>query len=260
MAPAWVSAFRQNDGSYAVSWHQAELKTAADGAAFMGYDLYRRPYGAAEFPDSPINFLPITDEHFVDDPPADQFWEYTVRVVDSAGNLSEPAPIDSEGDPFVGTWEGRLRLIEGSIAELAARSLRAEIAASGGEQLEGAEALIAAFKGMLTAVNLMLRIGVPVTFEVSSERGKYVLRAVKALGKPIDDGDEVVLERLGRFTIGELPKTPQGNAVLLSLSAKDELNRVYYDTIENDPDLGTMRLGLKVAFKRTSSKPPPRRR
>ncbi len=256
MAPEWVSAFRQNDGNYAVSWHQAEIKSAADGAAFIGYDLYRRPFGATEFPNAPVNFLPLTDEFYVDNPPSDGFWEYTVRVVDSAGNLSEPAPIDTEGDPFVGTWEGRLRLIEGSVAELATRTLRAEIARSGGGQPEGVEALIAAFEGMLTAVNLMLRIGVPVTFEVSNERGKYVVRPVKAMGKPVGDAEELVLDRLGLSTIGMLPKTPQGDAVLLSLSAKDEINREYYDTIENDPDIGTMRFGLKVAFKRTNSTPP----
>ena len=95
------------------------------------------------------------------------------------------------------------------------------------------------------------------TFEVRSNRGKYILKAVKVLGKPVEDGEELVLDRLGRSTIGALPVTPQGQAVLLSLSSKDKerISQEYHGAIENDPDVGTMHFGLKVDFKRISSKP-----
>jgi len=260
MAPAWVTSFRQQDGRYDVTWHPAEIKKAGDGKAFKGYHVYRRAFGHTEFPTEPINKEPLTDEFFVDTPPSDGFWEYTVRVRDIADNLGEPAPIDADGDPFVGTWDGKLKLLDGSIAELATRLIRSEVAKAGvGDDQTGLDAMIASIRGVLSGIDLLFKVGVPMTFEVRADRGHYKLRVTKALSRPVDDGEELVLDRLGRSTIGALPTTPQGEAVLLSLSAKDQIYREYYGTIENDPDVGTMRFGLKVAFKRTSSKPPPPR-
>lgn len=253
MAPAWVRFVRLDDGAYAVSWHQAELATASDGAAFKGYHLYRRRYGERDFPSDPLNVRPMTGEYHVDRPPSEGFWEYTVRVRDIADNLSEPAPLDADGDPFAGTWEGKMRLLHGSIAELATRALRAEIAKAGPQAGGGgAEALIAGVRGSFAAIDLLFRLGIPVTFEVQPERGGYILRVVEVLGSPVDDGDELELDRLGRHTIGKLPTTPQGSPVLLSLTAKDRLKRRFSDTLD-DPDIGRMRFTLQVDFTRTSS-------
>ncbi|MCP4895933.1 MAG: hypothetical protein GY906_03075 [bacterium] len=257
LAPAYVEFARLNGGRYAVGWHEAELKTKGGDIAFKGYEVYRRRYGAADFPDKPINSVPMTDEFFVDTPPGDGFYEYTVRVRDAVGNLSEPAPLDSDGDPFVGTWKGKLALKEGSIAELAARMMRAEVAKSGGAGGDGAgvEALITGMSSALTGLDFLFKFGIPMKFEVRAERGAYIVRPVEVLGRPLDEPEDLPLDRLGRYTIGKLPTTPQGSPVLLSLTAKDEVIRTYSDTFD-DPEIGRMRFSLKVALKRIDSKPP----
>jgi hypothetical protein len=259
MAPAWVQSFRLQDGTYEITWHPAEIKTAGDGYAFKGYHVYRRAFGTTEFSEIPINQAPVAGEFFIDTPPsADVFWDYTVRVEDMAGNIGQPAPLDTGPDPFVGTWEGKLKLLDGSIAELATRMIRSEISKAGGGDEAGLDAAIATVRGVLSGIDLLFKIGVPVTFEVRLDRGKYKLKITHVLKRPVEDGEELVLDRLGRTTIGALPVTPQGQPVLLSLSSKDKerINQEYHGAIENDPDVGTMHFGLKVDFKRTSSKPP----
>lgn len=256
MAPVWVQFARRNAGGYVVGWHEAELKTAGDGAAFKGYHVYRRRFGASDWPSVPLNAAPVTDELYLDTPADDGFYEYTVRVRDVADNLSEPAPLDADGDPFVGIWSGRLALVEGSIAELATRKLRAELAKAGPEVgAGGAPAMLAALESSLTAIDLMLRLGIPMTLEVRAEHGAYTLRPVAVLGKPLDEADELPLDRLGRYTIGKLPTTPQGDPVLLSLTAADTIERRFSDTLD-DPELGRMRFTLKIDFKRSDREPP----
>lgn len=256
MAPVHVQFARRDDGRYAVSWHEAELKTAGDGKAFRGYHVYRRRYGDTEFPSSPLNTVPITDESYVDVPPGGGFFEYTVRVRDVAGNLSEPAPLDVGGDPFVGTWEGKLALVEGSLSELAMRKINAELAKAGpGGDVSGVGAATAAIRGSLAGLELFLRIGVPMKAEIRARGGSYGLRVVEVLGRPVAAPDELPLDRLGRYTLGKLPVTPQGSPIILSLSASDEIRRVFEGDLD-EPDLGRMRLALKVAFKRVDRTPP----
>ena len=254
MAPSWVRPYRQTDGTYEVTWHPAEIKSSGDGYAFKGYHVYRRKVGATEFPDKPVNLAPITDEFFNDKPPSQGFWEYTVRVEDSAGNLGEPAPVGTGPDPFIGVWEGKLKLIDGSISELATRMARSEISKAGAGGEAGVEAVMATIRGMTVGFDILFKLGVPVTAEVRPHRGKYKLTIVSVLGKPVDDEDELVLDRLGHSTIGMLPKTPRGNAMLLSVNKENRVHHKYYDTIENDPDIGTMRFGLEIDFKRKAEK------
>lgn len=258
MAPTWVASGPTALGGIGVSWHEAELKTSGSGAAFAGYNVYRRPYGATDFPEHPLNPQPVRDEFYLDTTAGGGLFDYTVRVVDIAGNLSEPAPVGPAKDPFVGTWSGTLRLVEGSLAELAARAIKAELDASGpsgGTGGQGVEALIGAVRGAVGAIDLVLRIGVPVTVEVRRERASYVLRFVTILGQPVDENDELVLDRLGLYTLGKLPTTPQGDPVILSLTEWDVIRRTFRGTL-NDPDLGTMRLGLSISFKRTPAPGP----
>ena len=192
----------------------------------------------------------MTDEFFVDTPPSQGFWEYTVRVEDSAGNLGEPAPVDTGPDRFVGVWEGRLKLIDGSISELATRMARSELAKAGASGETGVEAMMATIRGMTFGIDALLKFGVSMTCEVRPHRGQYELKIVSVLGKPVEEQEELLLDRLGRSTIGMLPKTPQGNAVFLSVNKPDRVHHKYYDTIEDDPDIGTMTFGMEIDFKR----------
>ena len=111
-------------------------------------------------------------------------------------------------------------------------------------------------RGMTMGIDALLQFGIPVTCEVQPHRRKYKLTIVSVLGKPVDDEDELVLDRLGHSTIGMLPKTPRGNAPLLSVNKPDRVHHKYFDTIDNDPDIGTMRFGLEIDFKRKDPKPP----
>jgi hypothetical protein len=253
MAPAWVRPYRQTDGTYEVTWHPAEIKSSGGGYAFKGYHVYRRKVGATEFPEKPINLVPITDEFFIDTPPSQGFWEYTVRVEDSAGNIGEPAPVDTGPDPFIGVWEGRLKLIDGSISEMATQMVRSEIAKAGADGEAGIEGVISMIRGMTMGIDLWLRFGISMTCEVQPHRGKYKLKFISVLGKPVEEEEELILDRLGRSTIGKLPTTPQGSPVLLSVNKPDRVHHKYYDTIEDDPDIGTMRFGLEIDFTRKNS-------
>jgi hypothetical protein len=250
MAPAWVKPYRQTDGTYEVTWHPAEIKSSGNGYAFKGYHVYRRKVGATEFPQKPVNLVPITDEFFIDTPPSQGFWEYTVRVEDSAGNFGEPAPVETGPDRFIGVWEGRLKLIDGSISELATRMARSEIGKMGAGNETGVEGMISMIRGMTMGIDALLQFGIPVTCEVQPHRGKYKLKIVSVLWMPVEEEEELILDRLGHSTIGMLPKTPQGNALLLSVNKPDRVYHTYYDTIENDPDIGTMRFGLEIDFTR----------
>jgi hypothetical protein len=252
MAPTWAASGPTNLGGIGVSWHEAELKTAGNGAAFAGYNVYRRQYGTTEFPETPLNAQPVTDEFYLDTTAGSGLFDYTVRVVDIAGNLSEPAPVAPPRDPFVGTWSGRMRLFEGSLAELAARMLEAEIKAAGpvtGNQASAIQGVLATVRAAVGAVDVMLRVGIPMTVEIRRERRGYVMKPLTAFGQPVEDEEELQLDRLGLYTLGKLPTTPQGNAVILSLSGWDEIKRKYRDTFD-DPELGTMRFGLAINFKR----------
>jgi hypothetical protein len=134
--------------------------------------------------------------------------------------------------------------------------VRSEIAKAGADGEAGVEGVISMIRGMTMGIDLWLRFGISMTCEVQPHRGKYRLKFISVLGKPVDEKEEeeLILDRLGRSTIGMLPKTPQGNAVLLSVNKPDRVHHKYYDTIEDDPDIGTMRFGLEIDFKRKTEK------
>ena len=124
----------------------------------------------------------------------------------------------------------------------------------------GVEGFISTIHGMTMGIDALLQFGIPVTAEVQPHRGKYKLTIVSVLWMPVEEEeeDELILDRLGQSTIGMLPKTPRGNALLLSVNKPDRVHHKYFDTIENDPDVGTMRFGLEIDFKRKDPKPPKR--
>ncbi len=259
MAPSWVRSYRQTDGTYEVTWHPAEIKSSGDGSAFKGYHVYRRKVGATEFPMKPVNQVPMTDEFYIDTPPSrasgsTPFGSRTRPATSASRRPSTPVPTRSSasGRASSSSSTGRFRL--------ATRLARSEIEKMGAGNEAGVEGFISTIHGMTMGIDALLQFGIPVTAEVQPHRGKYKLTIVSVLWMPVEEEeeDELILDRLGQSTIGMLPKTPRGNALLLSVNKPDRVHHKYFDTIENDPDVGTMRFGLEIDFKRKDPKPPKR--
>jgi hypothetical protein len=248
MPPAWVQFSRRDEGGYRISWPESELKQAGGGVAFGGYHVYRRRFGQAEFPDRPLNAQAILAESYTDAEAAKGFFEYTVRVRDSLDNLSEPAPLAMEGEPFEGVWSGWLSVTKGNLTTLAMRWLDAELAKAslGGGQVQAAKAHVRVLVG---ALDMLLRFGIPMTWQVERVKDQYMVRPLTVLGQPVEDSETLQLRRLGRYTIGLLPTTPRGRPIILSLSGKDQIRRRFEGTMR-DPDLGVMEFGVRIVFDR----------
>jgi hypothetical protein len=119
LTPSWTEAEREGPegditfSHWTVQWHRAELKDFP--AAFAGYNIYRRKWGD---PDSAFTLVQedVQDEIYTDHAPDVEDYAYSVRVKDTLGNLSELAPVN-RADPFQGTWDGQIRLVEGSLVD-----------------------------------------------------------------------------------------------------------------------------------------------
>ncbi len=253
LPPEYVASERRDDGSYRLQWHRAELKDSG-GDAFKGYNVYRRHLTDAQFPKQPVNAQPVEAEEFVDQPPAGAFYAYTVTVVDRLGNESEPAPLD-EGELFVGLWEGKFSLTKGKISDLVIRTLRHQLAQSGeAGASSGVGPLLEKARLVLENIDLLLKVGIPVTMEITRSGGAYQLVPRTAFGRPIKDPKPLPLQRAGLHSLAFVPDKPGGRGFVLNLKRKDEIDRTI-EHVEDDPDIGRVELSVRLALTRTN--PPP---
>lgn len=229
MAPSFVNYSRDGDPPsiqalrWTVSWQKAELSFWP--RIFAGYNVYRKKLGE---PDTAYQLVKegVMDEVYTDhvtDEKAE--YVYTVRVRDYLGNLSEPADAEAS-DPFVGTWEGELQLVDGELMEYVVRkigqagtSLNSQEQAEINKIKEPAERarrqaewdkvkaksgeLWGPIEQLLLKVEFLLRVGVPMKFEIRGKNGKYFLRLTEVAWKPTEltEKDEVELVRTGRFSV-----------------------------------------------------------
>lgn len=197
LAPDKVTAKRQPDGKYKVTWERNPLRDATDGRLtdgspyFKEYRLYRKqssePVENFELVRSALDV-----EEYEDTPPYEGSWVYSVKVVDALGNTSEYGRWNE--DPFSGKWEGEFRLVTGSLVgplnayfekemRLSEAKRRAEIA-----QIENAQDRAEAqkeleenlklrdeywpkIKDLLEGFEELCRIGAPITLEVAPDGG-----------------------------------------------------------------------------------------
>ncbi len=248
----FVTAFQ--NGRYQVAWSASELREHPE--AFSGYNVYRRRWSDSEFPEQPLNKTPITGEFFLDEPPPGD-WDYTITVVDALDNESEPAPL-LEGDPFAGTWSGKIRIKRGGVTEPVMRWVRSELSESG----EGADSsqigqALNQLRFLLEKVDFMLHLGLPLTIEVRREGTSYFLKPVRFFGMALEDQEEVEMAPLGRralVLVADGKKTDRGAVRLYS---KDRVKQTH-DISFNDPDLGHVGLTVGIDFKRQAQDEVPR--
>jgi hypothetical protein len=251
MAPEYIQYQRFQSGRYQIVWHETELKDDKDRSgrsAFAGYNVYAKRVSDMDFPPVPINAEPVTDEIYFDDTDGPQLWEYTTTVVDIYGNESEPAVFKLEGDPFEGVWEGKTRLIRGSISEPIIRTIRSRIA---NELVTGeVNNMINKAAVMLKNIDLLLRFGVSMTWEIKLEKGNlYTATPRTVLGRPVEDPEPLKMVRVGAFALAPQVEGKTITRGTLQLYRENEIRQSFEGTY-NDPDIGSGTIGVRLAFTR----------
>ena len=189
------------------------------------------------------------DESFRETPPPGD-WIYGVSVVDVAGNESEIMASFAEEEPFEGEWHGRVSLIRGTVSQPIEHMIESELDASGASQDANVQHLLAPVKLMLHNIDLLLRIGIPMTVRVERRGRFYAVTPFKVFGQPLEKPETLTMQRIGPYTLAVVN---QGRVVpgrSLTLRRKGWFHQVYNSTYD-DPDLGSGEIGLRVSFERT---------
>lgn len=197
LAPAWVGAPQrgaENRSRWSVAWHESELKKTP---AFKRYKVYMRKPGESAW--TPVTDADgdETDERALVDAPDSNDYVFTASVEDVRGNESGKAPLDAE-DPFQGTWDGHLTLVEGSAVEPVMKGLnewaaeddaksaadiaatedageRARMQRSHDEWIKTRTELLQLVNDVLSKFEQILRAGMPVNLSIRRTEGKYFL-------------------------------------------------------------------------------------
>lgn len=252
MAPEWIKTKILPDSSYSIWWHPAELKEEGGGIAFRGYRLFRGQVGTAAEDMIPLELGLLHDETHIDRPPKDRPWDYSVSVVDTLGNESGRTPVFTGPDPFIGTWSGTFRVVRPKLAPIAVRMMRSEMAKGGADpgSTPGAQQAITAFSGLANAIDLVLKMGVGMTWEIEFENGEYVARAKRIYGRPADDTKPLRLRRVGLTSlVPAAPPRAESVPVALEFSTDGKLHQDFRG-MTIDPDLGRIDYYLQIRMKR----------
>jgi len=251
MGPQWVGQTRAKDGRVLVVWAESMLKKEAGDRAFAGYRVYRKPRGAAAFPEKPVHAGLLRDESFQENPPPGD-WIYGVTVVDVVGNESEQVASFAEEEPFEGEWHGKVSLIRGTVSQPISHLVMGELEASGAAQDRNVQRLLGPFKLALRNADFILRLGIPMTVRVERTGRLYAVTPVKAFGRPLENPTSIMMQRIGPYTLAVVG---EGGKVLtsrsLTLRRNGMLNQIYR-TRYDDPDIGSGEIGLRVSFERTA--------
>lgn len=226
LAPAWCEFSRDGEGDtlearrWTIKWHRNELDSFPD--VFEGYCVYRKLAGEDD-KQFVLVAEGIKDCVYTDHVHDLKKYAYTVRVRDQRGNESENA--QSSPDPFVGKWSGEIQLVKGSLIE----DLIREIERAGSEldakeqasinqmnpqdqaaareawqkQKDAAAGFFGPVKTMLLNAEGILKLGVPVEFQIRSDNGEYKLMltevAYKPMGMTVEH--EIAMLRTGRDSL-----------------------------------------------------------
>ena len=238
LAPAWLNANRHGspaERQVKLVWHKAELADYPE--VFKGYNVYRRKAGG-----EPLWEL-IKQEHFDESytDPTDQDYIYGVRVKDVLGNLSEIKEQDND-DPWVGTWEGDIKLIEGSFVTAIRRDVkkicddhdrteqerinkiqepqdRANSQRRHAEEVKTREEILSKVLELVDVVEQVTRIGVPMQVKIRHADGKYYLAITEIVWQPTGwtPADDLELTREDMNTLKVKAMPPEFAPFLLRL-------------------------------------------
>ncbi|MBI1371204.1 MAG: hypothetical protein GC159_00350 [Phycisphaera sp.] len=266
---------RLDNGHYALTWQTAILRQQdRGGKAFKGYNVYRRKSGDKEFPATPLNTDgPLTVETWTDEhvPNDGANYTYGVTVVDQLDNESDHRVLDNE-DPFEGVWTGKVILVKGSITDPVERwakqdhekdrkdyqqriaseqdaDARARLQRQWDDKDQEFEKDLKTVLEALDKFEEVARFGIPATFRVKLEDGKYYLKFEKFLGieTKADDKDAVEMRRNTNalMTVEQLDNV---SPLILRLHRADEINSTW--EWSGDTEVGNLSYGIRFDFKR----------
>lgn len=270
-----VYSRKENSNEYEVTWQESVLKELCKHQEFAGYNVYRRSSDERKFPEAALNRAPVTATHFLDTPPDQGEYVYTVTVVDSLGNESLTAKA-TNSDPFVGEWDGKFILVKGDLlgplqgwfgedSRARAKTYRNEInlaeTAEERAELQAAhDEIVAKDKKFTDAVekgvgeiSAILRLGVPATFVVSKRDGKYFAHFTKFYFQEVEEGANpeearFELELRGAITIAPKGLPEEMKFVELPLHRQDQINHVWKISIPTEK--GELNYAVRLDFKR----------
>ncbi|HEX7897538.1 MAG TPA: hypothetical protein VF950_07240 [Planctomycetota bacterium] len=227
----------QGNDKWLLKWKPAPLEEHAD--VFSTYRIYRRPLHAAPEVKELVKDVrsgaanaELVQTELEGKDVADH--RYAVAVVDVRGNESEPRDVELK-DPFVGTWEGSFKLVDGSFVkpimeliekkgaeydakeEAAIRRIeepdRRQRATRSLEENKKARAeLSKLLNEFLGGAEEATRLGVPIEFQIRLDGGKYLFSVREILWGllPLEKADrvETELKRAGKLTL-RVPDMPE---------------------------------------------------
>ncbi|NOZ94193.1 MAG: hypothetical protein GXP47_05555 [Acidobacteria bacterium] len=252
MPPQWVNQATSGDGRVLVLWGESPLKKEAGDRAFAGYNVYRKERDASTFPEAPLNAAPLQEEDFRDRPPRGMDWIYAVTVVDVLGNESEKTPSLAAEEPFEGEWRGKVSLIRGTVSQPITNLVMNELQGSGVAGDRNVQRLLGPFKLLLRNIDLVLRIGVPMTIRVERKGALYAVTPVEVFGRPLENPQALMMQRTGPYTLAVVARGRLLPERSLTLRRRDTVYQVYQGRYD-DPDIGSGEIGLRLSFKRSTA-------
>jgi hypothetical protein len=145
-----------------------------------------------------------------------------------------------------------MRLIRGSVASTVMKTVRFEMAKAPqpAESPVSVEPLLQMMQGFLMSLDFILRMGIPVTYEVTQEQGRYVITPVEVLGQPVEENEEpLIMSRVGLRSLAVIVDGKIQSRGILTLNQHGQVDQDFIG-VENDPDIGPIEFGMKLKFKR----------
>ncbi|HYF01137.1 MAG TPA: hypothetical protein VEJ18_19595, partial [Planctomycetota bacterium] len=237
--PSFAQLERQTQGqdTWLLKWKPAPLEEHA--SVFSTYRIYRRPLLAPREVKELVKDVPgggaqaeIVQAELTGKDVAE--YRYAVAVVDARGHESEPREAELK-DPFVGTWEGSFKLVEGSFTKPILEAIRkkgAEYDAKRAAEIprlkepdrsralkDWEEAkkirgeLTKLLDDFLSGAEEATRMGVPIQFRIRLHEGKYLFSVTELVWGlvPLEKEArvEIELKRSGKHTL-RAPDMPEG--------------------------------------------------
>ena len=156
------------------------------------------------------------------EPDRDEYF-YAVSAIDRNNNESDRIDADPV-DPFVGTWDGEIVLLQGDFAEPIIQVIE-DWRLSEEEQPDEPPPAFEMIYELMRALEILARIGLPVQFKIDREGDGYRLLLTEFIFQPLDLDEEsyVPLDRKGRTKLMVRELREDLPPVFLSLHRMDPL-------------------------------------